>query len=143
MAEDDVNLVGTLEKIVYTNPENGFLIGTFLTENSTRPITIKGIVFNTRERETLRLKGHWENHKVYGRQFSISEFMTVEPTTAEGMVRYLSSEVFKGIGEKTAQHIVNKFGKDTFKIIDSSPELLSKLKGVGKKQRKSLLAAWD
>ncbi|MGY8700138.1 MAG: SF1B family DNA helicase RecD2, partial [bacterium] len=143
MAEDDVNLVGTLEKIVYTNPENGFLIGTFLTENSTRPITIKGIVFNTRERETLRLKGHWENHKVYGRQFSIREFMPVEPTTAEGMVRYLSSEVFKGIGEKTAQHIVNKFGKDTFKIIDSSPELLSKLKGVGKKQRKSLLAAWD
>ena len=80
MAEDDVNLVGTLEKIVYTNPENGFLIGTFLTENSTRPITIKGIVFNTRERETLHLKGHWENHKVYGRQFSIREFMPVEPT---------------------------------------------------------------
>jgi len=143
MAEDDVNLVGTLEKIVYSNPENGFLIGTFLTENSTRPITVKGIVFNTRERETLRLKGNWENHKVYGRQFSIREFMPVEPTSAEGMVRYLSSEVFKGIGEKTAQHIVNKFGKDTFKIIDSSPELLSKVKGVRKKQQKSLLAAWD
>ena len=39
--------------------------------------------------------------------------------------------------------IVNKFGKDTFKIIDSSPELLSKVKGVRKKQQKSLLAAWD
>jgi len=143
MAEDDVSLVGTLEKIVYSNPENGFLIGTFLTENSTRSITVKGIVFNTRERDTLRLKGYWENHKVYGRQFSIREFMPVEPTTVEGMVRYLSSEVFKGIGEKTAKHIVNKFGKDTFKIIDSSPELLSKVKGIGKKQRKSLLAAWD
>ncbi|MEC9010966.1 MAG: ATP-dependent RecD-like DNA helicase [SAR324 cluster bacterium] len=143
MAEDDVNLVGTLEKIVYSNPENGFLIGTFLTENSAIPITVKGIVFNTRERETLRLKGYWENHKVYGRQFSIREFMPVEPTSVEGMVRYLSSEVFKGIGEKTAQHIVNKFGKDTFKIIDSSPELLSKVKGVRKKQQKSLLAAWD
>ncbi|MED5483370.1 MAG: ATP-dependent RecD-like DNA helicase [SAR324 cluster bacterium] len=143
MAEDDVNLVGTLEKIVYSNPENGFLIGTFLTENSAIPITVKGIVFNTRERETLRIKGYWENHKVYGRQFSIREFMPVEPTSVEGMVRYLSSEVFKGIGEKTAQHIVNKFGKDTFKIIDSSPELLSKVKGVRKKQQKSLLAAWD
>ena len=143
MVEDDVNLVGTLEKIVYSNPENGFLIGTFLTENSARPITVKGIVFNTHERETLRLKGYWENHKVYGRQFSIREFMPVEPTSVEGMVRYLSSEVFKGIGEKTAQHIVNKFGKDTFKIIDSSPELLSKVKGVRKKQQKSLLAAWD
>ena len=143
MAEDNVNLVGTLEKILYSNLENGFLIATFLVENTTKPITVKGIVFNTHERETLLLKGCWENHKVYGRQFSICEFMPVEPTSEEGMVRYLSSKVFKGIGEKTAQHIVNKFGKNTFKIIDISPESLSKVKGVGKKQRKSLLAAWD
>jgi hypothetical protein len=46
MAEDDVNLVGTLEKIVYSNPENGFLIGTFLTENSTRPMPVNGLGFN-------------------------------------------------------------------------------------------------
>ena len=143
MAEDYVSLVGTLEKILYTNPENGFLIGTFLTENSIRTITVKGIVFNTHEHETLRLKGSWENHKIYGRQFSIHEFMPVEPTSEEGMVRYLSSEVFKGIGKKTAERIVKKFGKDTFKIIDSSPKLLSKVKGVGRKQQKSLLEAWD
>jgi exodeoxyribonuclease V alpha subunit len=136
MAEEFVSLVGTLEKILYTNPENGFLIGTFLTENSIRPITVKGIVFNTHEHETLRLKGSWENHKTYGRQFSIREFMPVEPTSEEGMVRYLSSEVFKGIGKKTAERIVKKFGNDTFKIIDSSPKLLSKVKGVGKKTTK-------
>ena len=143
MSEDFVSLVGTLEKILYTNPENGFLIGTFITENSIRPITVKGIVFNTHEHETLLLKGSWENHKTYGRQFSIREFMPVEPTSEEGMVRYLSSEVFKGIGKKTAERIVKKFGKDTFKIIDSSPKLLSKVKGVGRKQQKSLLDAWD
>ncbi len=143
MSEDFVSLVGTLEKILYTNPENGFLIGTFITENSIRPITVKGIVFNTHEHETLRLKGSWENHKTYGRQFSIREFMPVEPTSEEGMVRYLSSEVFKGIGKITAERIVKKFGKDTFKIIDSSPKLLSKVKGVGRKQQKSLLDAWD
>ena len=143
MSEDFVSLVGTLEKILYTNPENGFLIGTFITENSIRPITVKGIVFNTHEHETLRLKGSWENHKTYGRQFSIREFMPVEPTSEEGIIRYLSSEVFKGIGKITAERIVKKFGKDTFKIIDSSPKLLSKVKGVGKKQQKSLLEAWD
>ena len=143
MSEDFVSLVGTLEKILYTNPENGFLIGTFITENSIRPITVKGIVFNTHEHETLLLKGSWENHKTYGRQFSIREFMPVEPTSEEGIIRYLSSEVFKGIGKITAERIVKKFGKDTFKIIDSSPKLLSKVKGVGRKQQKSLLDAWD
>ncbi|MDP6216861.1 MAG: hypothetical protein QF649_06575 [SAR324 cluster bacterium] len=55
MAEDNVNLVGTLEKILYSNLENGFLIATFLVENTTKPITVKGIVFNTHERETLLL----------------------------------------------------------------------------------------
>jgi exodeoxyribonuclease V alpha subunit len=69
--------------------------------------------------------------------------MPVEPTSEEGIIRYLSSEVFKGIGKITAERIVKKFGKDTFKIIDSSPKLLSKVKGVGRKQQKSLLDAWD
>ena len=63
MAEDLLTLVGTLEKILYTNPENGFLIASFLIENSIRPVTVNGIVYNTMEHESLRLKGYWENHK--------------------------------------------------------------------------------
>ena len=143
MSTEEVTLIGTLEKILYSNPENGFIIGTFLTENTIRPVTVKGIVYNNVVHETLNLKGNWENHKIYGRQFSFREFMTVAPTSEEGMIRYLSSEIFKGIGKKTAQRIVNKFGNDTFKIIDSSPELLSKIKGVNKKQQKSLLNSWE
>lgn len=143
MSTDEVTLIGTLEKILYSNPENGFIIGTFLTENTIRPVTVKGIVYNNVVHETLNLKGNWENHKIYGRQFSFREFMPVAPTSEEGLIRYLSSEIFKGIGNKTAQRIVNKFGNDTFKIIDSSPELLSKIKGVNKKQQKSLLNSWE
>ena len=143
MSTEEVTLIGTLEKILYSNPENGFIIGTFLTENTIRPVTVKGIVYNNVVHETLNLKGNWENHKIYGRQFSFREFMPVAPKSEEGMIRYLSSEIFKGIGKKTAQRIVNKFGNDTFKIIDSSPELLSKIKGVNRKQQKSLLNSWE
>ena len=143
MSSEEVTLIGTLEKILYSNPENGFIIGTFLTENTIRPVTVKGIVYNNVVHETLNLKGNWENHKIYGRQFSFREFMPVAPKSEEGMIRYLSSEIFKGIGKKTAQRIVNKFGNDTFKIIDSSPELLSKIKGVNRKQQKSLLNSWE
>ena len=143
MSSEEVTLIGTLEKILYSNPENGFIIGTFLTENTIRPVTVKGIVYNNVVHETLNLKGNWENHKIYGRQFSFREFMPVAPKSEEGMIRYLSSEIFKGIGKKTAQRIVNKLGNDTFKIIDSSPELLSKIKGVNRKQQKSLLNSWE
>ena len=143
MSEDYESIVGTLEKILYKNPENGFIIGTFNPQNSLKLITVKGIVFNTYEHENLHLRGFWENHKIYGRQFSIREFMTIEPKSLDGMIRYLSSKVFKGVGEKTAKRIVKKFGEDTFKIIDNSPELLSQVEGVGKKQKNSLLNSWE
>ena len=142
MAEGEVILVGTLKKILYTNPENGFLVATFITENHFGPIIVKGFFINTCEHQSLQIIGFWENHKIYGRQFSVREFMPIEPKSHEGMIRFLSSRVFKGVGEKTAQRIVNYFGDDTFKIIDNSPELLFQVKGVGKKQHKSLLAAW-
>ena len=67
MSTEEVTLIGTLEKILYSNPENGFIIGTFLTENTIRPVTVKGIVYNNVVHETLNLKGNWENHKIYGR----------------------------------------------------------------------------
>ena len=143
MPEGYTSIVGSIKKILFNNPESGFIIGTFIPENSLKSITVKGIVFNTYENEKLNLKGTWENHKIYGRQFAISEFMTVEPKSKDGMVRYLSSKAFKGIGEKTAKRIVDKFGENTFKIIDNSPELLSQVSGVGKKQKKSILSSWD
>jgi len=40
MSTEEVTLIGTLEKILYSNPENGFIIGTFLTENTIRPVTV-------------------------------------------------------------------------------------------------------
>jgi len=56
MSSEEVTLIGTLEKILYSNPENGFIIGTFLTENTIRPVTVKGIVYNNVVHETLNLK---------------------------------------------------------------------------------------
>ena len=79
MSSKEETLIGTLEKILYSNPENGFIIGRFLTENTIRLITVKGIVYNNVVHETLNLKGNWENHKIYGRQFSFREFMPVTP----------------------------------------------------------------
>ena len=83
MSSEEVTLIGTLEKILYNNPENGFVIGTFLIENTIKPVTVKGIVYDNVVHETLNLKGNWENHKIYGRQFSYREFMAVAPKSEE------------------------------------------------------------
>ena len=134
MSEGEVSLIGTLERVVFSNPENGFLIGTFLEENTVSPITIKGIVFEVQDQQKLHLKGNWENHPQYGKQFAVREYMTVEPNTREGIERYLASGVFPGIGPKTAERIYQKFGEKTFEILDQDPEQLLKIKRFTRKQ---------
>ena len=134
MSEGEVSLIGTLERVVFSNPENGFLIGTFLEENTVSPITIKGVVFEVQDQQKLHLKGNWENHPQYGKQFAVREYMTVEPNTREGIERYLASGVFPGIGPKTAERIYQKFGEKTFEILDQNPEQLLKIKRFTRKQ---------
>ena len=92
ISEEEVSLIGTLESVVYSNPENGFLIGTFLEDNTVSPITIKGVIFEVQDQQKLQLKGNWENHPQYGKQFAVREYMTFEPNTREGIERYLASE---------------------------------------------------
>ncbi len=46
MSSEEVTLIGTLEKILYSNPENGFIIGTFLNDKNIRPVTVKGIAYH-------------------------------------------------------------------------------------------------
>ncbi|MCH7478248.1 MAG: ATP-dependent RecD-like DNA helicase, partial [SAR324 cluster bacterium] len=93
-------LMGILERITYQNPENGFLIGRILQQGERDLTAIKGSLFNVYEGQPLKLWGHWEEHREYGPQFVVSAFLVVEPTTLEGIERYLASGVIKGVGEK-------------------------------------------
>ena len=142
MPHDQISLTGTLQRIVYSQPESGFLIGRFLVDDTETAITVKGTVLNVGDHETLKLKGRWHDHPTYGRQFEISEFMPVQPTSLEGMERYLASGAFKHIGAATAQKIVAKFREDTFEIIDRDPQALLRSKVLNRKQFKSLTASW-
>ena len=135
-------LVGILERITYQNPENSFLIGRFLPEAARAPITVKGTLFNVREGQTLKLWGAWEEHREYGRQFAVSAFLVAEPTTREGMERYLASGVIKGVGEVLARRIVKTFGDETFRVIDETPEKLLEVSKFTRKALASVKSAW-
>ncbi|MEE8396100.1 MAG: AAA family ATPase, partial [bacterium] len=139
---EDQTLEGLLDRITFQNPENHFLIGRFLPEAARAPVTIKGTLFNVFEGQNLKLRGRWEEHPEYGRQFAVHSFMAVEPTTLEGIERYLASGVIKGVGEVLAKRIVKTFGLKTLTVIDKTPE---KLLEVAKFPRKALAAvktAW-
>ena len=60
--------------------------------------------------------------------------MPIEPTNRDGILSYLSSGDFPGIGPKTAERIFDMFGEKTYEIMDEDPEQFLKVKGIGKKQ---------
>lgn len=88
------------------------------------------------------LFGRWDEHSSYGRQFVISRSVTIRPSSADGLVRYLSSGMFKGIGKKIAQKIVNHFGDETLKILDENPQKLKKVPKLAKKTADRLIHGW-
>ncbi|MBI3993823.1 MAG: ATP-dependent RecD-like DNA helicase [Candidatus Lambdaproteobacteria bacterium] len=134
-------LEGILEHITYQNPESGFLVGRLQPEGARQTVTVRGAMFNVREGQTVKVWGRWEEHRDYGLQFDVKEFLVIEPTSLEGMQRFLSSMV-KGIGEKTAERIVKAFGAETFQVIDATPDRLREVPKVSGAMLASLKAAW-
>jgi len=135
-AKGEQALVGTLERITFANEDNGFLIGRFLAEGQRETITVKGVLGSVREGETLKLLGVWEDHPTYGLQFAVRSALVMEPTTLEGIQRYLAANI-EGVGDTLAKRIVKIFGHETFDVIDREPE---KLLEVPKFPRKALAA---
>lgn len=129
---DDIKteLQGTVEDVVFSNEETGFTVIDMSVDGEL--ITAVGVLPTLSAGETLRVTGHWDYHHSFGRQFKIEECERQMPKTSADMLKYLSSGTIKGIGPKIAAKIVEKFGEDTFNILENNPELLSTIKGISK-----------
>lgn len=136
------DLEGVLDQIVYQNEENGYTVARLTVKGAQRPATITGSLLYITHGETLRCKGEWISHPRFGKQFRVDSFEVVPPATKEGIVKYLSSGLVKGIGPKLAARMVARFGKDTLRIIEEQPGRLTEVAGIGKGRIKDIAAAW-
>ncbi|MFB9883429.1 ATP-dependent RecD-like DNA helicase [Planobispora siamensis] len=137
-------LEAVLERITYANEETGYTIARVATERSgTELLTVVGPLLGAQVGESLRLTGRWGSHPRYGRQFEVWSYTTVLPATVQGIQRYLGSGLIKGIGPKMAERIVDHFGTDTLEIIETAPERLVEVPGLGPKRTKMIGVAWE
>lgn len=74
--------------------------------------------------EQYRFTGILKHHPKYGAQFQIETFEKEVPATELGIINYLSSDLFPGIGRKTAETIVAKIGVNAIKLILEDPNTL-------------------
>ncbi|KUO95708.1 ATP-dependent RecD-like DNA helicase [Ferroacidibacillus organovorans] len=82
--------------------------------------------------------GSFEFHPVHGRQFRVSSFTVVLPTSTLGVERFLASGAFRGIGPKTAKRIVDAFGVRTLDVLREDPQAIRKVPGISRAKAEEL-----
>ncbi len=125
-------LEGTVDSMVYANEDTGFTV--FALDAGDELVTAVGEIPGIAVGEEVVLTGYYTSHPTYGHQFKVQIYERKLPATAAAIRKYLSSGVIKGIGPKTAVAIVDRFGEDTLKIIERTPEKLAEIRGLSMKK---------
>lgn len=117
--------------ILFSNLENGYTVFKAEDTDGGKPFTAVGSLFALREGMHLVISGDWTENGKYGRQFVITGWSEIRPSTLEGIRNYLCSGIIPYIGPKMADLIVRRFGEDTFNIIENMPQMLKTIPGIG------------
>ncbi|MGX7058513.1 SF1B family DNA helicase RecD2 [Vagococcus humatus] len=136
-------IVGKVLAIFFQNPTNFYKVvlvnvldtNTGYLENE---IVVTGNFGDLQENDLYQFKGHIVEHPRYGLQFQSETYQQEKPTTKSGLVAYLSSDQFPGIGKKTAENILDALGSEAIDIIVEQPERLKEVKGLTPKKRQML-----
>ncbi|MBR5140847.1 MAG: AAA family ATPase [Clostridia bacterium] len=131
--EKRITLKGVIENVVYHNDGNDYTV-LEIVDNDNTLITAVGIMPMAFEGERVVLVGNYTFHKEFGRQFAFESFDKTMPEDIDGILQYLSSRTVKGVGPVTALKIVNRFGIETFDVMENHPEWLADIPGITMKK---------
>lgn len=132
---------GKYTKCIFKN-NTGYNIGVFRVSDSNDPsladyigrsITFTGYFHDLNEIDTYLFYGKLVTHEKYGEQFQVDGYERCMPEEKDSIVEFLTSGLFKGIGEAKAKKIVDVLGKDTLKIILETPDNLLLIPSISKK----------
>jgi exodeoxyribonuclease V alpha subunit len=141
--DTQVKLVGSIERIIFKNSENGYVIAKFKPDNEARTETVFGIMLEANQGEHIEILGEFVNNPKYGRQFKISNSIAIPPATIEGIEKYLGSGLIKGIGPVMAGKIVACFKEKTLDVLDKEINRLNVIEGFGKKRVDLIKKEWS
>lgn len=129
-------LIGTVEEVTFYNESNGYCVAQISTDEEV--ITIVGNMGELAVGCQIECSGKWDFHPSFGRQFKVDTAVQTMPGDVGGILRYLASGIIKGIGEATATKIVDKFGINTFEVLENEPKRLAEIKGISVSKAKKI-----
>ncbi len=135
---------GIVKAIIFHSKENSFTIIKIEVTESTEDLTlfsyddyltVTGYFPQPMRGEEIKFFGEFKEHSKYGLQYVVRSFEKLSDTSIPGLIEYLSSDLFKGVGPKTAINIVSALGKDAIKkiikdkdVLDLVPKMNNKIK---------------
>lgn len=136
-----MELTGTVKAIIYRSEDTGFTV-LELTNEAGEDMTAIGEMPLAGVGERVELTGQWTEHKTYGRQFRAETCKTLAPATLTALKNYLASGLIKGVGESTAQAIVQTFGMETLDVLEKEPGRLAEVPGIGQIRAQTIGASY-
>ena len=135
-------LAGLVERVTYHNAENGFCVLRAKARGHRDVVTVVGHAATIAAGEWITASGEWVNDRTHGQQFKARFLHTSPPTSADGIEKYLSSGMIRGIGPAYAKKLLRAFGEKVFDIIETTPDRLREVDGIGPVRASRITAAW-
>lgn len=141
---------GTVERITYYNDENGYSVIRVMPDQTLSgytardgTVTVVGTMPELHPGEHVEFTGEWVEDPRYGSQMRVERVAPILPSSREGIMRYLSSGIVKGIGPRRAELIVDHFGDATLDILNREPQRLTEVPQIKTSLAEQLARAWQ
>ena len=134
MKMEQIVVRGIAERLLFEAPDSDYRVFRLHDEANDATYTVTGHGTKPLVGDRLEIKGHWVQHKRYGRQFAADGWSRIIPESVDGIERFLGSGAVKGLGPALAHRVVAAFGKDTMKILERDPQRLLEVEGIGPKK---------
>jgi exodeoxyribonuclease V alpha subunit len=135
-------LAGLAERVTFHNAENGFCVLRVKARGHRDLVTVIGAAAAISAGEWITASGEWINDRTHGQQFKARFLKTFAPTSIEGIEKYLGSGMIRGIGPAYATKLVCAFGEKVFDTIETEPQRLQEVTGIGPMRAKRITDAW-
>ena len=134
---ETVTVAGSVETVIYRSEKSDYTVIELLTESGELVVAVGSMPYIAEGEEAL-LTGAWTQHAEYGKQLLVDNYEKRLPQGAAAILKYLSSRTVKGVGAATAIKIVERYGDDTFDVLENHPDWLTDIPGISRKRAKEI-----
>ncbi|GLR80273.1 ATP-dependent RecD-like DNA helicase [Azospirillum oryzae] len=142
IASSTESLAGLVERVTFHSAETGFCVLRVKVRGHRDLVVVVGHAAMISAGEWIQASGSWVNDRTHGLQFKATFLKATQPTTLEGIEKYLGSGMIKGIGPVYAKKLVKAFGEAVFDVIEAEPGRLQEVTGIGPRRADRIVKGW-